>query len=219
MIGRKKTRFFMDSAQKFQLKPGEKVVQEITHHFIIIFPHLFICLIILILDFFLMYFLFLQGWWGVALFAAVVVLAAFYVLRLIFLYKHNKLLVTNQRVVDFERVSFFEQFVSEYNLSQIKEVEAVVRGVWPRVFRYGGLRLKLYQEVAPFEVYKVGHPLKLKALLDDLMTKSPGQVLAGKTDPASLVMAEVDLLDKEQKEELIRRIEEQLRRPDGPMAS
>lgn len=217
MIEGQKSNLFMDSAQKFQLKPGEKVVQEITHHFIIIFPHIFICLIILILDFFLMYFLFLQGWWGVALFAAVVVLVAFYVLRLIFLYKHNKLLVTNQRVVDFERVSFFEQFVSEYNLSQIKEVEAVVRGIWPRIFRYGGLRLKLYQEVAPFEVYKVGYPLKLKELIEGLMARGEKIDLAGKTDPASLVMAEVDLLDKAQKEEIIRRIEEQLRHPEGPV--
>ncbi|MBT4722503.1 hypothetical protein HN958_02295 [Candidatus Falkowbacteria bacterium] len=200
----------MDKKNKFKLKENEKVIKEIHHSLVIVAPHFFISFLILIFDFFLMYFLFQRGWWGMILFFAVILVVLFYSLRLLFLFYKNKLIVTNQRLIDFEQVNFFEQYTNEFKFSDIKDIKADQRGVWAHLFRFGTIKIVVDHDVAPYELYKIS---KVKALREELVRivfvqKEKEQKQA--TDPVNLIMAEVTMLPREYKIKLYKRLKQEL---------
>lgn len=198
----------MNFLKNIKLRSDEKVEHIIFHHSIIIVPHLIVCALILILDFFMMYFLFLQGWWGIALFAAVIGVVAFYIFRLMFLFKHNKLILTNQRVIDVEQATFFEEFISDYSYSEIKKAEAVVKGVGASLFHYGNLKLIIEKEAAPFELYKIPRPLFWQGVIHDHIFQFRQKLQTNfSANPLEHIVAEVGKLSAEQKEEVRKRLE------------
>lgn len=203
----------MSELINIKLKDGEKIIRIVRHHPIIIVPHLVICFIILVLDFFLMYYLFLQGWWGVVLFGAVIFLVAFYCLRIFFLYRRNKIIVTNERLIDVEQSGFFEKYLTDVPFLNIKGVEARIKGVFPTIFRFGSLKITLNEDIAPFEFYKISHPAEVQEVINSLLgrigeTKKEIQV---KNDPIAFILAEIKMLSRRQKREVITRIEAELR--------
>ena len=202
----------MELLKDVKLKEGEEFIKAVYHHPMVIIPHLVISFFILILDFFLMYFLFLQGWWGVALFAAVIVVVLFYFLRIVFLYKKNKFLITNQRIVDFEQPSFFEKYKNEISLYKIKEIEVIKKGLVGMIFGYGTLKLHIKNEVTPLELFRISKPEKLQEEIRHLMGEETEGIKEAtvKDDPITLILAETKLLSLGQKEDLIERIGQQI---------
>ena len=201
------------SIKNLKLRENEKVIETISHHPIVVIPHIVISFLILVLDFFLMYFLFLQGWWGVALFTSVIILVAFYVLRLVFLYRKNCFVLTNQRLIDFEQSGFFEKFVNEFPYSKIKQAKSVVKGIAPTIFKYGNLKLVLGGDVGSFELYKIADPghwqdLINKQLSGDNITSS---FIENDSRGIDRLMSEVELLSREEKWQLVKKIKRGLR--------
>ena len=202
----------MELLKDVKLNEGEEVLKEVYHHPMVIIPNIVISFLILILNFFLMYFLFLQGWWGVALFVAVIVVVVFYFLRILFLYKKNKFVITNQRIIDFEQPSFFEKYKNEISLYKIKEIEVVKKGIMGLIFGYGTLKLHIKGEVLPLELFRISKPVSLQDELRVLMGEESEGIKEAivKDDPLSLILAETKLLSLGQKEDLIERIGQQI---------
>jgi hypothetical protein len=202
----------MELLKNFKLNDHEEVRRVVHHHPIVIVPHLVVSFLILILDFFLMYFLFLQGWWGAALFFAVIFVVAFYTLRIFFLYKRNRFVITNQRIVDYEQAGFFEKFVNELDLDNIQDIETKVRGIFPTIFGYGSLRIKLKNDIAPIELYKLKKPKKLQELIITTMNRTSDTIKEKRVsdDPLRLILAETKMLSTEQKYELMERVGQQI---------
>lgn len=199
---------------EFTLREKETVDEIVYHHLIIILPHLFVSVIILVLDFFLMYYLFLQGWWGVALFGAVILAVVFDVLRLAFLFKKNRFILTSERIIDCEQVGFFEKFVNEIYLHKVIEAKAMIKGLGASIFRYGNLKLTLDDELGPIEFYKIPNPVRLQNKINGLaQNRSFGANNENRTcaRPIDLIVAEIGTLNQPEKEEVIRRIEDLLR--------
>ncbi|HMB26269.1 MAG TPA: hypothetical protein VKP03_02535, partial [Patescibacteria group bacterium] len=159
---------------------------------------------------FLMYYLFLQGWWGVALFVAVIIIVGFYIFRLAFLYKHNKFIVTNQRIVDIEQPGFFEKYLNAFSFDKIKRSEAVVKGLGSMIFRYGNLKLHLKEDVGPFELYKVAKPLRLQQFINELLQDNRPKSSQKDLKPMDLIMEEAGFLNDGQKRKIIDLLEKQL---------
>lgn len=194
----------------FSLRENEQLLRVVRHAPSVIFPHLLVSFLILIFDFFLMYYLFLQGWWGAALFGAVVVVVLFYVLRVLFLFRANRFIITNQRLVDVEQVGVFEKFINEFPWSKVVEAKAIVKGVGPTVFHYGDIRLTLRADSGPYELYKLPGPLELQNFINGLIEQEAPTVKTAGTSPVAMIMAEVRLLSRSEKEEVIRQIEVEL---------
>jgi hypothetical protein len=200
----------MKKLEDINLREEERIIKVVYHHAVIIIPHLIISFLSLILNFFLMYYLFLQGWWGVLLFLLIIFFVVFYVFRLIFLYKKNKFVVTNQRIIDFEQVGFFERFVNEFPYKKVRNAKAVMKGIGPTLFRYGNLKLELKNDLGPFELYKVGDPINLQNKINEFVHKKEEVETKDCADVISMIMDEVKYLNKQQKEEVVNRIQEQL---------
>jgi len=196
-----------------KLNENEEIIKMVRHHSSIVVPHLAICFLIVALDFFLMYYLFMQGWWGLILFFTVIVIVFLYIVRLVFLFKKNKLIITNQRLIDFEQASFLDKVITDFPYSKIKSIDATVKGVGPALWKYGNLKILLYDDVAPYEFFKIP---QAKALEDEIKKRIEKQEKnieqAEAADPLELVMAEVDLLSRRQKIKLIKQIKAQLRK-------
>ena len=206
----------MEILKKFELNQNENVIQEVHHHFGIIIPHLVVSALILVLDFFMLAFLFMQGWWGVILFLTIIAVIVFYLLRLMFLFKKNKFLITNQRILDFEQAGFFENFINEMYLKDIKEVEVQKKGIGAYLWHYGDIRLFLINEIAPIELYKISDPKKIQDIIHRLINGGFSQTKDERLDdPVKFIMAEVELLDFEQKMLLIEQIKKKITTETG----
>jgi len=192
-------------ANKISWLPEEKKLFALVHHPIVIFSHLFFSAIILLLDFFMMYYLFLQGWWGVTLFGAVLVVAILYAWRMIFLWKKNFVLITDKRILDFEQVGFFEHYVSEFFLTEIKNVEICHRGLAAKIFGYGNLRFVFSDEQSPFEIYKVRKPFFWQEKLSELLVKNKKDIETGSA--VDSLVGEAEKLTPQEKQEICRRLQ------------
>jgi len=205
----------MEILKKFELNKSERIIQEVYHHLGIIIPHLIISAVILVLDFFLLAFLFMQGWWGVILFFTIILVVAFYLMRLMFLFKKNRFVITNQRILDFEQSGFFEHFINEVYYEKIKEVEIQIKGIGAHVMHYGDIKIFLNDEIVPLELYKIPEPKKIQDEIHKLIETDLDDELADKVnDPVDFIMAEVDLLNRGQKIKLVQKIKKRLRLED-----
>ncbi|MBI5254249.1 PH domain-containing protein [Candidatus Falkowbacteria bacterium] len=145
---------------KIKLSEGEKILHVVKHWFGLLLPHFIFCFLIIIFDFFLMYYLFLQGLWGVLAFIAILVVAVGYTGRLIFLWKRNIMVLTNKRIIDWEQLGFFEQTIQELSYVDIENVEAKHKGLFGKMFKFGNLSFKIKNEEYPFVLYKVKFPVR-----------------------------------------------------------
>ncbi len=155
----------------FNLREGERIKKLVKHHRIVLIPGLVISFLILVLDFFLFFWLMLQGWWGMALFTAVIFAVVFNVSRLMFLFNNNLLIITDQRILDFEQVGFFKKFTNEFGFYEINKAHSVTKGVFGTIFRYGSLKLDLRNKTNDFEIFKVPKPDKLQSVINELVER------------------------------------------------
>ena len=158
-----------------------------------------------------MYYLFIQGWWGAVLFFAIVLSVLFYMVRLVFLYKKNKFVITNQRIIDFEQVGFFEKFINEFTYAKVDKASAVVKGIGGALFKYGNLKLNLIEDLGPFELYKVPRPIELQELINSqLATSEEKKGIEPSAEPVSLVMAEINMLGRSEKIQIYKKLKAEL---------
>lgn len=221
-------------SDKLQLEENEKIVRVVYHHPEIIIPNLVICALILLTDFFLMYFLFLQGVPGIIIFSVIILVVCFYLFRLVFLYKTNKFILTSKRLLDLEQTGFFELRINSIPYKKISSVEVIMKGLGSSLFKYGNLKIKFGKPRQVIELYKISHPVLVQSLLnehlsnperdlvseeeevpnevDQLEKKSAGEE---KNEPAKLhkitkILEEVESLSTKEKENLLAVLEEEL---------
>jgi uncharacterized membrane protein YdbT with pleckstrin-like domain len=216
----------MEEAVEFKLSENERIIKVVYHHPEIIAPNLALCFLILLLNFFLMYFFFLQGLWGMIVFFVALALVGFYVFRLFFLYRTNKFILTNRRLVDFEQTGLFKKNITSLDYVKIDGVEVVVRGVLANIFKYGNLRLIIKNNGRPLELYKIAHPLAVQQIINDNLGKKNhkedavepivSRLEEKKTEEQGLdhltrVLEDIEVLSVKEKEDLLRILEDDLR--------
>ena len=155
---------------KINLGEGEKILQVVKHWLGLLLPHFIFCFLIIVFDFFLMYYLFLQGVLGVIAFAAILAIAIVYAGRLVFLWKRNIMVLTNKRIIDWEQTGFFEQTIQELSYVDIENVEAGHKGLFGKIFKFGNLSFKIKNEEYPFVLYKVKFPVRAAEAARRLMS-------------------------------------------------
>ncbi|MBU1132329.1 PH domain-containing protein [Patescibacteria group bacterium] len=202
----------MKGTKKSEIRENEKIVKTVRHHPSILLPQLLVCTAVLILDFFLMYFLLLQGLWGMILFFSVAGLGIFYIARIIFLFKRNKFVFTDRRIIDFEQAGFFDRAIYEIPYSKIISIDVKMRGPFASIFKYGNIRLKLSERTVPLELFRIPDPMAFQALINKLRPVSIEEPAEVKPKKSALteILAEIEPLAIEEKEEILRQLEQML---------
>jgi len=155
----------MGVLKKFRLRDGERVVYIIRHWIGLLVPNFVVCFLIIVLDFFLMYYLFMRGFMGVVAFFGILIIVGAYLGRLIFLWRRNVLIITNQRLIDWEQTGFFNQMLQEITFDEIEKIEGKNNGFWGKLLKFGNLIIKIDNEKIPLELYNIKDPIAVLGIL------------------------------------------------------
>ena len=113
--------------------------------------------------FFLMFLLFRQGDWGVAVFAAMIALGALIALRQYVLWFFTGVLITDRRVVDFDQAGLLRRTVTESSYDMVEDVNISQKGAFAMMFRYGTIYIHTKGSKPDIEITKISKP---ESLLD-----------------------------------------------------
>jgi len=149
-----------------KLKEDEKVIRVIRHYFFVVIPSLVVSTLIVFMDFFLMFYFFSLGWWGTVMFFSILFIAVFYIIRLLFLWNRNLIIVTNKRLIDLESSGFFKKLVTDFPFKKIKNVTLDVNGIIRRIFRYGDIKLDIEAQPLGFRLYNIKKPAEILELIN-----------------------------------------------------
>lgn len=187
-----------------QLQSGEEVERIVRSHPLTLFPAVGSGTLLLLIDFFLLAWWFRHHGWGVIGFALVVVFGVVLIVRGIYVWRNNVLVVTNQRVIDIDQHGFFERNVAEAGYEKIQDVRYTIRGLWPTLFRFGTIVVQTAGEITNIELQAVQHPVDVQRLITDLQRQSRPKSTNSMT--AAELLTVVDRLKQELGPEKIERL-------------
>ncbi|MBI5229688.1 MAG: PH domain-containing protein [Candidatus Magasanikbacteria bacterium] len=140
------------------LKENEKILLTLRKSLWAYAGQIFgICLLIGA-PFFFMFRLFQIERWGVYLFASPIVIAFFLIARIIFLWRSNILLVTSDRIIDFERTGLFNRELHEIGWNKIQSIGSEVKGAWATIFHIGVIKFETSAHGQEYDFES--HPLR-----------------------------------------------------------
>lgn len=144
----------------------EKIIKLTNKHIFLFFsssvvPFVLFCLSSLIMTlFFTVYFIFLAGF-IVFLFSLIWLFYAY------FTWQRNKYIITDQRVVDIDQISFFSKSQREAHLDRVQDVSFSIDGVFATLFRFGTVIIQTAGE-KPLELDYIPSPDKVQKMIFDL---------------------------------------------------
>jgi hypothetical protein len=204
----------MTLIEKIKLGEGEKALHVIRHWIGLLVPHFVFCFLIALFDFFLMFYLFSQGFLGALAFIAILVIVIAYSGRLVFLWRRNILVITSKRLIDWAQMGFFEQMIQEIPFADIDGVEAGHKGLLGKIFKFGNLTFKMKGEKNPFVLYKVKFPVKaaemVKRVLGSVSVEpiglkaTPPQIDSAQKNDWNVLLAGAQKLSLDEKKEFYR---------------
>ncbi|MBI5222781.1 MAG: PH domain-containing protein [Candidatus Magasanikbacteria bacterium] len=151
-----------------KLKDGEKIITVVRRYGPTFFWRWVLVFALFVVPFFFMFWLFNHSWWGQALFFTPVAFGIFTLVRVIFIWKKNILIITTRRVVDIDQRGFFDKVISDVPYDQIEDVSGRIRGFWGTIFRYGSLVIQTGNGRVQIVVEKIKQPTYLQQEINEL---------------------------------------------------
>jgi len=147
------------------LKEGETLLAVVRPFALVYVVPILITSLVVLLDFFLLYWFVRQGKWGILVFFVILVIGVILSLRTAYLWIMNAFVVTNQRVIDIDQGGFFHRSVSESTYEKIQDISFTIRGVWATLFHYGSVVLQTAGTNAHLELKNVRAPERVQAMI------------------------------------------------------
>lgn len=148
-----------------QCKEGEEVLAVVKRSPISYSGRFCIMGVLVLLPFFLLYPLFRAGAAGIAGWFALLLIAVVYGARVLFIYAYNALLITDQRVVDFDQKGFFHRAVSETAYGTIQDVTFEIKGVLQTFFHFGNIDIQTAGAQKNLEIEDVANPERIQDMI------------------------------------------------------
>lgn len=86
----------------------------------------------------------------------------------IYVWRQNRMLITNENVVDMDQHGLFNRVISTLRLSRVQDVTVEVKGPMQTIFKYGTINIETAGEKDLFEFDYVPDPYAVKARVQDL---------------------------------------------------
>lgn len=157
----------MSLEKKIQLRPGEEIFLVVRRAGIIFAWRYFLGFGILFATSFYLFWLLNQGVLGMVAVGSGFLFGAYIIFHAWFFWKNNMLVVTSDRVVDINRLGFFEELISNAIFDDIKDIYLHRRGIFANIFRYATLVVESKSQRALLELPAVADPEKVLALILD----------------------------------------------------
>ena len=151
-----------------QLKEQERIITTVRRYGLTYFWHGCLVAALIGSSFFFMFWLFAHDWWGQTLFGLDLGVGFLLLLRTMFLWQKNQLLVTTHRVIDVDQRGFFDKTVSEIPYDQIEDVFGKIKGVFGTIFRYGEINIQTGAGKVQICLQKIKQPVALQQQINEL---------------------------------------------------
>lgn len=153
------------------LKENEKILLTLRKSLLAYAGQIFGVCILIGAPFFFMFRLFQIERWGVYVFIAPLVIAFFLIIRILFLWRSNILLVTSERIIDFERKSLFHRELHEIGWNKIQSVGSEIKGVLATIFHIGVITFETRagNQEYDFESHFLRHPEVVQIGLSNIL--------------------------------------------------
>ena len=158
----------MSIGKQIKLKEGERIITIVRRYGLTFFWQWILVFILFVVPFFFMFWLFNHRWWGQALFFIPVVVGISTLVRVIFIWKKNVLIITTHRIVDIDQRGFFDQVVSDVPYSQIEDISGRIKGFWGTIFRYGSLQIQTGNGKVQIVIDRIKQPVYLQQEINEL---------------------------------------------------
>lgn len=160
-------------SKRISLRTDEELVAVVHHHPITYLKQFSITVFILLFDFFLMFYFFSLGSFGVALFLAVLFTGIFYGGREFYIWYLNVFIITTQRIIDLEQSGFLSRTVSEAPYDKIADISYKVKGFSQTVFNLGTIKIKA--SGVTLVLANIKNVAKVNQIITDLIKEQTGR--------------------------------------------
>lgn len=89
----------------------------------------------------------------------------------IYVWRQNRMLITNENIVDMDQHGIFSRAISTLRLSRVQDVTVSVKGPMQTIFKYGTINIETAGEKDLFEFDYVPDPYVIKAKVQELFEK------------------------------------------------
>jgi len=158
----------MSITKKIHLQGGEEIKQIIRQYPPTFFLHYLVGIAVLFLASFFMFWLFSIGWWGQILYGIGMIIGLYIIIQTWFFASANILIITNERVVDINRLGWFEEVMSSAGYLDVKDVFVHKKGIMGSILNYGSLTVETKSQQVVLEFEKVHKPQKWQSLILEL---------------------------------------------------
>ncbi|MBU0707154.1 PH domain-containing protein [Patescibacteria group bacterium] len=155
----------LDSYFIKHLKEGEEAVRVVRRHYMTYAFQIFVSVIIVLIPFFFMWPLFRLGAWGVFGFVLIILVGIFYFWRQTIIYYMNGLVITKNRIIDFDQRGLFERVVSETTYDKIQDVSFSIKGFLPTILNFGDLGIQTAGTQANLEIKSIDNPKEIQDVI------------------------------------------------------
>lgn len=157
----------MSLEKKIQLRPSEEIDLVVRRSgAVFAWRYIFGFGILFVTAFYLFWFL-AQGWWGTTVVVLGFLIGLYIIFHAWFFWKNNMLIVTNERVVDINRLGWFEELISTAAYSDIKDIYLHRKGLFASIFNYATVVIESKSQRSLLELPSVSEPEKVLALVLD----------------------------------------------------
>ncbi|MFB6226426.1 MAG: hypothetical protein ABEJ02_03670 [Candidatus Paceibacteria bacterium] len=190
------------------LKKEEEIIYIIRKYGLTLFWWVILIALLIGVPFFFMFWLFSNGWWGRLLFAAPVTVGIVLLVRMLFYWRKNKMIITTHGLIDIHYNNAFNKVVSRVDYDEIDDVSGEVSGIGGSIFRYGDIKINTGSGSVRIIKKKIKDPIGLQAEIKDMKRKYKRR--SGK-DPIEVIMENLKHLDKKKLIEVIKASEKILK--------
>ncbi|MFA6197772.1 MAG: PH domain-containing protein [Patescibacteria group bacterium] len=169
------------------LKEGEELIEIVRRFYISYLWQALVALIFILLPFFLIFPLFRWGWPGIIMFFTLLIFGIIFGIRQTLIYFLNALVITDQRIIDFDQRGLFNRVVSEATYEKIQDVSFSIKGVWQTLYHYGDLQIQTAGNHITLEICDIANPQRVQDRIVDLQSQVP--------EPAAENLSAAELLD------------------------
>ncbi|MBI2427159.1 MAG: PH domain-containing protein [Candidatus Kerfeldbacteria bacterium] len=150
------------------LKPGEETIEIVRPH---LFGHLWslaLGVVLVLVPFFFMFFLLSRGMRGLVTFLILVAIGSLTLVRGLFLWRRNGVVVTPERLMDFDQRGLLYRAISEVPLSKIADVSYVQKGIGATLVGYGTVTVHTSGDTPDLEIRSVKDPNRVREMIAGL---------------------------------------------------
>lgn len=98
------------------------------------------------------------GWWGKMILLVVFTLGVFSLLKTIIVWRLTAVVVTNQRIIDFDQYGIFVRKLSEAPFHNIQDITLEQKGLFPVLLNFGTVKVQTAGSSVVLELQNIRYP-------------------------------------------------------------